>query len=157
MANQIEYKGYHASVIFSSEDEMLIGSVIGIRDSLNFHGSSIEDITKAFHDSIDGYLEMCERLGKSPDKEYKGTFNIRVSPELHREAALQAEYQGISLNQLVQQAIEEFIRPTIYKNVVTMLPQMRHEAVIEISENVYNSSRYCKEPILMDSLRRELS
>jgi hypothetical protein len=45
-------------------------------------------------------------LGKEPDKEFKGTFNIRISPELHRKAALKANQLGISLNQLVSDAIE---------------------------------------------------
>lgn len=111
MANMLKYKGYHGSIEFSAEDNLLVGSVIGIRDRLNFHGSSIEEITQSFHDSIDGYLEMCEALGRSPDKEYKGSFNVRISPELHRQAALTAEQEGMSLNQFIQQAIEDHLAP----------------------------------------------
>lgn len=112
MANLLKYKGYHGSIAFSAEDNLLVGSVIGIRDSLNFHGSSIEEVTQSFHDSIDGYLEMCEALGRSPDKEYKGSFNVRISPDLHRQAALTAEEEGISLNQFIQQAIEDHLAPS---------------------------------------------
>lgn len=111
MANMLKYKGYHGSVAFSAEDNLLVGSVIGIRDSLNFHGNSIEEITQSFHDSIDGYLEMCEALGLSPDKEYKGSFNVRISPDLHRQAALTAEQEGVTLNQFVQKAIESQLLP----------------------------------------------
>lgn len=112
MANMLKYKGYHGSIEFSAEDNLLVGSVIGIRDSLNFHGSSIEEITQSFHDSIDGYLEMCEALGRSPDKEFKGSFNVRISPDLHRRAALTAEQEGMSLNQFIQQAIEDHLAPS---------------------------------------------
>lgn len=107
MANVIKYRGYHGKIEFSEEDQMLIGSVIGIQDALYFHGSSVEEVTQAFHDSVDNYLSLCEAMGKSPDKEYKGSLNIRIPNDLHRRASLLAEELGISLNQFIQGAIEE--------------------------------------------------
>ncbi len=142
MANMLKYKGYHGSVAFSAEDNLLVGSVIGIRDSLNFHGNSIEEITQSFHDSIDGYLEMCEALGLSPDKEYKGSFNVRISPDLHRQAALTAEKEGVSLNQLIQQAIEEHLAPAQYKNVVVAFPAVQSTTLVRSLGKNDNSNRY---------------
>lgn len=110
MANLIEYRGYHGTIEFSAEDNLFVGSVIGVRDCLNFHGSSVSEITNSFHDCIDGYLEMCKELGRDPDKEYRGTFNIRISPDLHRDAELQAKKDGVTLNQFVQSAIEEKVK-----------------------------------------------
>ena len=110
---------------------MLIGSVIGIQDSLNFHGTTIDEITQAFHDSIDGYLEMCEALGRSPDKEYKGSFNVRIAPDLHRQAAIAAECSGMTLNQFVQQAIEDKLNPDPYKSVVVFLPATSQKAMVK--------------------------
>ena len=107
----LSYKGYHAKIEFCSDDSILIGSVFGIRDSLNFHGASIEEITKAFHDCIDTYLELCAAHGVAPDKEYKDSFNVRIPPELHREAVLRAESEGMSQNQFIQQTIEELVQP----------------------------------------------
>lgn len=107
MANTLKYRGYHGQIEFSAEDNLFVGHVIGIQDSLNFHGSSIDEITVSFHDCIDGYLEMCKTFGREPDKEYKGSFNVRISPPLHRSAAIQAEAEGKSLNQFIQEAIEE--------------------------------------------------
>lgn len=107
MSNLLEYRGYHGSIEFSSEDNMMIGTVIGVRDFLGFHGSSIQEVTQSFHDCIDGYLEMCASVGKSPDKEYKGSFNVRISPSLHRDADIAAKKAGMTLNQFVAQAIEE--------------------------------------------------
>lgn len=146
MANVIQYRGYHAKIDYSAEDNMLIGSVINIRDSLHFHGNSIPEITQSFHDSIDNYLEMCEALGKSPDKEYKGSFNIRIPQELHRKAALMAEEEGISLNQLIQNAIEEIVTPKKYKDVVTMLPTVQESATMYAQLGAYNISRYRSQP-----------
>ena len=111
MANTLKYRGYHGQIEFSAEDNLFVGHVIGIQDSLNFHGSSIDEITVSFHDCIDGYLEMCKTFGREPDKEYKGSFNVRISPPLHRSAAIQAEAEGKSLNQFIQEAIEEKLSP----------------------------------------------
>lgn len=38
---------------------------------------------------------------------FKGSFNIRVPVELHRKAATKAAKLGLSLNQLVQKALED--------------------------------------------------
>lgn len=62
-----------------------------------------------FHASIDDYLELCREIGKEPNREYRGTFNIRVPVELHREAAMEAEAKGISLNQFVTEALRQYV------------------------------------------------
>lgn len=54
-------------------------------------------------------MEFCKQIGKRPEKSYKGSFNIRISPEIHRQAIIKATMLGISLNQLVQKAIEKAI------------------------------------------------
>lgn len=43
MNSMSEYNGYHAAVTYAADDELFIGEVFGITDSLNFHGSSIEE------------------------------------------------------------------------------------------------------------------
>ncbi|MCD8051793.1 MAG: type II toxin-antitoxin system HicB family antitoxin [Clostridiales bacterium] len=124
MSNVMQYKGYHGKIEFSSEDNLFIGSVVGVNDSLNFHGSTVEELRQSFHDCIDDYLEMCEALGRSPDKEYKGSFNVRVGPELHRQAAIAAEKTGISLNQYVQDAIELKLEQATTAQSASVVPTM---------------------------------
>ena len=111
MNEMMEYKGYHAQVEFDAEDGIFVGKVYGITDSLNFHGTSVDELEKMFHQSIDNYLEMCAQCGKTPDKEFEGSFNVRISPELHKQIALQAARQGISLNQYVLKALEKSLFP----------------------------------------------
>lgn len=146
MANILKYKGYHGSIEFSAEDNMLIGAVIGIQDSLNFHGHSIEEITQSFHNCIDGYLEMCEAFGRSPDKVYKGSFNIRIPQDLHRQAALMAEIEGISLNQFIQQAIEDRVKPVQYKNIVIQLPLIQKSTSVRNNNSSFINNRYHTNP-----------
>lgn len=111
MSKMMEYKGYHAQVEFDAEDGIFVGQVYGITDSLNFHGTSVTELEEMFHQSIDNYLAMCVKFGKAPDKEFKGSFNVRISPELHKEISLQAAQEGMSLNQYVLKALEKSLSP----------------------------------------------
>ena len=138
MANTLKYRGYHGQIEFSAEDNLFVGHVIGIQDSLNFHGSSIDEITVSFHDCIDGYLEMCKTFGR----EYKGSFNVRISPPLHRSAAIQAEAEGKSLNQFIQEAIEEKLSPG--QEIVAIMID-RQETLVSAGSPVFpadTQSRY---------------
>ena len=105
MTNIAEYKGYCGEVRFSEEDGLLYGKVLGIRDLILFEGSSVSELIKDFHDSVDDYLRICKEQGRSPEKPYKGSFNVRISPELHRKAALMAMDQGVTLNAFVERSI----------------------------------------------------
>ena len=122
----MEYKGYHAKIEFSADDCILVGRVLGINDVIAFDGESLQELSDAFHESIDDYLTSCAELGKTPDKEYKGTFNVRIQPELHKKAVIKAESQNISLNQFIQQAIEHELSGynTKYEVKILMPPQI---------------------------------
>ena len=105
MNSMMEYKGHYASIEYDAEDNIFVGEVFGITDSLNFHGTSVEELEEMFHQSIDNYLDLCKKIGKNPDKIFKGTFNVRIPPEMHRKAALAAANEKITLNQYVMKAI----------------------------------------------------
>ena len=42
--------------------------------------------------------------------QYSGSFNIRIAPELHREASLLSKIKDISLNQFVERAIAKEVK-----------------------------------------------
>ena len=105
MNNYLTYEGYLGTVLFSAEDEVFYGKVYGINDLITFEGKSVKELKKAFEESIDDYLESCKALGKEPNKIFKGSFNIRISTELHRKAALISTKKNISLNDFVKKAI----------------------------------------------------
>lgn len=106
MNDILEYKGYYASLHFSSEDEVFYGKLLGIDDLVNFEGASVKELKKAFHEAVNDYLETCKELGKEPNKTYKGTFNVRLTTDLHKQAALFAAMHNISLNDFVKTAID---------------------------------------------------
>ena len=106
MADVLTYKGFVGSVHFSADDSVFHGRIEGIDDLVTFEGASVEELKAGFKEAVEDYLELCKRTGKRVEKSYRGTFNVRVPPELHRKAARQSALRGISLNQLVQQALE---------------------------------------------------
>ena len=107
--SMLEYKGYHAKIYFDARDDIFVGEVFGLNDSLNFHGSNVQELKEMFRQCIDNYLQLCQELGEEPEREFKGNFNIRVQPELHRQLAYNALKEGKSLNQYINESLEQFI------------------------------------------------
>jgi putative hif-contiguous protein B len=107
--NILSYKGYYTKVGFDSEDCILYGKIEGINDFVDFYCESVNEIKVEFEKAVDDYLEFCKENGKTPEKPFKGSFNVRVSQEIHREAFLKANFQNKKLNQFVTEAIEEKI------------------------------------------------
>ena len=109
MSDLLEYKGYQGTVEFSSADNLLCGSVIGVRDLICYDGDSLQSLKKCFELMVDDYLEMCRAEKLEPDKPYKGKFNVRISPELHKNLAYRAAANGQSLNSTVEEAIRRYV------------------------------------------------
>ncbi|HIW75704.1 MULTISPECIES: type II toxin-antitoxin system HicB family antitoxin [Gordonibacter] len=68
--NTLTYKGYTALVSFDAEGEYLHGSVSGIRDVIYFEAHDAKEVSTAFHEAVDDYLEFCAAKGKQPDKPF---------------------------------------------------------------------------------------
>jgi len=109
MNDVLKYKDFLASVHFNAEDEVFHGKIEGIDDSITFEGDTVEDLKKALEEAVDDYQEICKEIDKDPHKSYKGNFNIRIKPELHKKAAFKSLELGISLNQFVERAILKFV------------------------------------------------
>lgn len=109
MSETLQYKGYDGSVEFSAEDRVLHGVLLGIRDAVVYEGVDVDSLESNFRAAVDEYLAFCAAEGKTPDQPFKGSFNIRVGPELHKRAALFAEAHKQKLNTVVSKALEEFL------------------------------------------------
>jgi predicted HicB family RNase H-like nuclease len=107
----MKYKDYTGVVEFDEESGVLFGRVVGLRDVITFQGDSVAEVTRAFHDSVDDYLEFCARRGKDPEKPYSGQFILRIDPKLHRAMSHAAEERGVSLNSLIQEKLAEAFHP----------------------------------------------
>lgn len=109
MNDILEYKGYYAEVHFSAANDVFYGKILSINDLVSFEGNSVKELKEAFHEAAEEYLETCNELGKEPDKTYKGTFNVRIPSELHKQASLVAAVKNVSLNDFVRYAIDATI------------------------------------------------
>jgi predicted HicB family RNase H-like nuclease len=107
MKDSVMYKDFIGSVHYSTDDELFFGRIEGIDDSISFEGSSVEELKCSFHEAVEDYIELCAINGKEPQKAYKGSFNVRISPQLHKKAVQEARIRGISLNQFIEKVIEE--------------------------------------------------
>lgn len=108
--NSFKYKGFIGSISASAEDNCLYGKIEFINDLITYEAETVPELKKAFQRAVDDYLETCKSLGKDPEKPFKGSFNIRLGPELHREAALFARENSMNLNELVTESVKNFIK-----------------------------------------------
>lgn len=83
------------------------GKLEGIDDLATFEGANVAELRRSFEEAVDDYLEICRSLDKAPHKSYKGTFNVRIKPNLHKQAAYKSADLGLSLNRFVEQAISD--------------------------------------------------
>lgn len=105
MTNTMTYKGYAARIEYDDEDGILTGQIAGIRDRVGFHADTVKGLREAFHEAVEDYIETCTRISKEPQKTYSGQVMFRVSPEVHRKAAMAAELSGKSLNQWAEEVL----------------------------------------------------
>ena len=106
----MKYQGYEAAVEYDEEDRIFVGRVINIQDIIAFDGESVVELELSFHAAVNDYLADCARQGKEPDKPFSGRFNLRLPPQLHRDLVTKARVAGISLNDMVTQALEEYLK-----------------------------------------------
>jgi predicted HicB family RNase H-like nuclease len=99
MINVRTYRGYRARVEFDPRDSIFVGRVLGIGDSISFHGDTVLELKKRFADAIDHYIADCKATGRAPEKTASGKLMLRIPPEVHAKALIVARASGKSLNQ----------------------------------------------------------
>ncbi|RPJ23082.1 MAG: type II toxin-antitoxin system HicB family antitoxin [Desulfobacteraceae bacterium] len=103
----MKYKGYTGYVEFDDEAGVFHGEVLDLRDVVTFQGKTVEEIKKAFRESIDEYLEFCKERNEKPDKPFSGRLMVRLPPLLHRKVFISARREGKSLNQWIAEKLDK--------------------------------------------------
>ncbi|MFH1738323.1 MAG: type II toxin-antitoxin system HicB family antitoxin [bacterium] len=109
MANIVCYKEYTGLFEYDDEAGIFHGEILGLDDVVTFQGKSVDELKKAFQDSIEEYLEVCAKVGKPPDKPFSGKFTVRLSPDLHRQVHTIAKAAGKSINEWVCDSLRESV------------------------------------------------
>lgn len=106
MKHTFEYKGYLGSAQVNVEDNLLHGRLLFITDVVNYAAETPQALETAFREAVDDYLQTCADLGDEANVPFKGTFNVRFTPEQHRDCALAAMHEDVSLNDWVKTACQ---------------------------------------------------
>jgi predicted HicB family RNase H-like nuclease len=109
MKDVLNYKGFIGSVHFSADDNVFFGKLEGINDLVTFEGETVKELTDAFHYVVDEHIKDCEKENIAPEKSYKGSFNVRLTPELHRRIAVLAKMRGESINKFVFETLSQSV------------------------------------------------
>jgi len=103
----LKYKGYTGYVEYDDEAKLFHGEVLDTKDVITFQGRSVDEIEKAFRESIEDYLDFCAQRNEKPDRPFSGKFVIRMSPKLHHRIYIKAIKEGKSINKWVIDTLEK--------------------------------------------------
>jgi predicted HicB family RNase H-like nuclease len=101
---------YLYSVGWSEEDHAYIARVAEFQ-SLAAHGSTQQQALKQIKEVVATVLEDLGSAGESipaplGEARFSGRLNLRMPEFLHRQLAIEAAHEGISLNQLINLKLE---------------------------------------------------
>src|SRR5512133_1791296 len=105
----LAHKGYFGSIHYNPEDRIFYGKIEFIRALASYEGKDADTLEAAFVEAVEDYLATCARQGQEPEKPFKGSFNVRIAPELHEKIAIAASQHGISLNRFVAEALSHAV------------------------------------------------
>jgi predicted HicB family RNase H-like nuclease len=110
MKDMMKYKSYLGSVHFSDEDNLFYGKLEFIRALVSYEGTDVKTLRRAFESAVDDYLQMCSESGREPERPLKGSFNVRIGPNLHQRVALNALTKGKTINKFITEVLEKAIQ-----------------------------------------------
>ena len=106
----MKYKGYWAEIKYSDEDECFCGIIEGLEnDSISFEGETVKQLKNDFKTAIDDYLSLCKANNVDPERQCKGSLNVRLGIELHTKAKMKSIEENISINELIKKAVLAYV------------------------------------------------
>ena len=106
MKDMMRYQDYFGSVHYSDEDRIFYGRVEFIRALVSYEGTDVASLRNAFEEAVADYLATCKEEGVTPEKPFKGSFNVRVGAALHQRVAIAAAQRGMTLNKFIVEVLE---------------------------------------------------
>ncbi|CAN5455553.1 type II toxin-antitoxin system HicB family antitoxin [soil metagenome] len=104
------YKSFIGSIEVDPQQKCLHGKLLYSNDLITYEAETVVELEAEFKAAVDDYLLTCHKLNREPLKPFKGSLNIRIGARLHREAALHAAIDGISLNDYIKTAVQSQIQ-----------------------------------------------
>ena len=110
MNNNLSYKGFTARIEFSADDNVFVGRLVGIDDIVVFDGETVDALKQSMKDSVDFYIETCEKENKQPKKSFSGKLLFRFPNKLHEKIAEAAARNGKSINEWGKEVFESAVK-----------------------------------------------
>lgn len=105
----LKYKDYEGTAELDMTRGVCRGKILFIDDLVTYESALPADLQREFEAAVDDYLETCSDLGREPQRPFRGQFNVRIAPGLHRAAARRAVIDGVSLNEVVVRALDDYV------------------------------------------------
>jgi len=64
---KLTHRTYSGRAEYNLDDRLFVGHVIEISDIVGFHAERVTELDAVFREAVDDYLEMCGKLGRSPE------------------------------------------------------------------------------------------
>ena len=102
---------YTYRVTWSDEDNEYVGLCAEL-PSLSWLAATPEDALKGIRSTVKKCIKDLTQTGESippaiTSKKYSGKFMVRVPPEVHRQLAVKAAEEGVSLNRVVSSKLAQ--------------------------------------------------
>ena len=104
--NKLNINGINAVISFDADMNLFRGEFVGLNGYADFYAADVAGLKKEGEISLKVFLEACKADGIEPYKQYSGKLITRISPDLHALAAETAKAQKVSLNALIERAIQ---------------------------------------------------
>jgi len=105
----LKYNGYEGTAELDMARGVCRGKILFIKDLVTYESANPAQLQQEFEAAVEDYLETCELLKREAAKPFRGQFNVRIPPGLHRAAALRAAEDGVALNDVVVKALDAFL------------------------------------------------
>lgn len=103
-------KEYKVEIAFSPEDEAYVARVPELPSCVT-HGETQEEALEMAHEAIEVFLESLVADGKEipipmARRKFSGKIPLRIDPVLHRDIAVKADGENISVNRYIEKLLK---------------------------------------------------
>ena len=106
----------YTRIVERGDDGVFTSSVLeipGVISEGDTPAEALENLEDAFHGVVESLLAHNEPIPEPyGEHEYSGRLQLRLTPAMHRRAALYAQRQGVSLNRILSDAVATYVAGT---------------------------------------------
>ena len=74
----MQYRGYTTRIEFDEDDSIFVGHIADIEAIVGFHGTTVDELERAFHESVDAYKKTPLGLPSTEDMVLTDTTQEKV-------------------------------------------------------------------------------